>query len=38
MIDEEPEISDFYAGGMGWALEYNDFLLFSLIWSMTMHV
>lgn len=29
MIDEEPEISDFYAGGMGWALEYNDFLLFS---------
>lgn len=29
MIDEEPDIGDFFMGARGWLLEYEDFLLFS---------
>ena len=38
MIDEEPEISDFYAGGMGWALEYNACFLSSTFYHKTFNV
>lgn len=29
MIDEEPDIGDFYMGARGWLLQYEDFLMFS---------